>query len=111
MNSPAKDRPLLAVTNDNPNVVYALFSSTDDSFHGLYKSNDSGDNWVLQSNSPNILGRNVDGTSSGGQSWYDLSLGVSPIDENLIYVGGINLWKSSDGGVNWNVDGSSGNNQ
>ena len=111
MNSPAKDRPLLAVTNDNPNVVYALFSSTDDSFHGLYKSNDSGDNWALQSNSPNILGRNVDGTSSGGQSWYDLSLGVSPIDENLIYVGGINLWKSSDGGVNWNVDGSSGNNQ
>ena len=60
MNSPAKDRPLLAVTNDNPNVVYALFSSTDDSFHGLYKSNDCGDSWSLQSNSPNILGRNVD---------------------------------------------------
>ena len=87
MNNPAKDRPLLAVTNDNPNVVYALFSSTDDSFHGLYKSNDSGDNWALQSNSPNILGRNVDGTSSGGQSWYDLSLGFSDYLKNLIYVG------------------------
>ena len=30
-------------------------------------------------------------------------------DENLIYVGGINLWRSVDGGVNWNISGSSGN--
>ena len=109
--SSGKDRPLLAVTPANPNVIYALYSATDDSFHGLYKSSNSGDSWTLQSNSPNILGRDVDGTSSGGQSWYDLSLGVSTVDENLVYVGGINIWKSNDGGVSWNIDANSGNNQ
>ena len=102
-------RPLIAVTPENPNVIYALFTASDYSFHGLYKSSDAGDTWVLQSNSPNILGRDTDGTSTGGQSWYDLSLGVATNNENLVYVGGINLWKSNDGGLNWDIDGSSGN--
>ena len=49
-------RPLIAVTPANPEVIYALFSESDYSFHGLYKSVDSGDNWTQQSNSPNIFG-------------------------------------------------------
>ena len=102
-------RPLIAVTPENPNVIYALFSAADYGYHGLYKSTDAGDSWVLQSNTPNILGRETDGNGTGGQSWYDLSLGVAPNNENLVYVGGINLWRSDDGGVNWDVDGSSGN--
>ena len=89
--------------------MYVLFCKNDYSFHGLYKSTDNAASWTLQSDSPNILGRATDGTGTGGQSWYDLSLGVSTEDENLIYVGGINLWRSVDGGVNWNISGSSGN--
>ncbi len=104
-------RPLIAVTPDNPEVIYALFSASDYSFHGLYKSSNSGDNWIVQSDSPNILGRETDGTGSGGQSWYDLSLGVATNNENLVYVGGINIWKSDNGGVNWDIDANSGNNQ
>ncbi len=104
-----KNRPLLAVTPANPDVVYVLFCKNDYSFHGIYKSSDNGDSWVLQSDSPNILGRDTDGTSTGGQSWYDLSLGVSTEDENHLYVGGINLWESTDGGISWNISGSSGN--
>ena len=102
-------RPLIAVTEDNPEVIYALYSSSDYSYHGLYKSSNGGDSWVLQSDSPNILGRETDGTGTGGQSWYDLSLGVARNNENLVYVGGINLWRSDDGGVSWDIDGSSGN--
>ena len=75
----------------------------------IYKSTDNAASWTLQSDSPNILGRATDGTGTGGQSWYDLSLVVSTEDETLLYVGGINLWKSVDGGVNWNISGSSGN--
>ncbi len=101
-------RPLIAVTSDNPEVVYALFSASDNSYHGLYKSSNAGDSWTMQSNSPNILGRNADGTSTGGQAWYDLSLGVANNNEDLVYVGGINLWRSDNSGVNWDVDGSSG---
>ena len=109
VSSSGKYRPLIAVTPINPNVIYALYSASDYSFHGIYKSIDGGDNWNLQSNSPNIFGRDTDGTGTGGQSWYDLSLGVSNNDENHLFVGGINLWESTDGGVNWNIEASSGN--
>lgn len=104
-----KRRPLIAVTPANPDVVYALFSDNGWGFHGLYKSDDGGDSWSLQSNSPNILGRDTDGSSTGGQSWYDMSLAVSNENEDHIIVGGINLWESFDGGINWNISGSSGN--
>jgi photosystem II stability/assembly factor-like uncharacterized protein len=107
--SSGKYRPLIAVTPDNPEVIYALYSASDYSLHGLYKSSDAGNSWTLQSNSPNILGRDTDGTSTGGQSWYDLSLAVSTNDENLLYVGGINLWKTTDGGQAWTINASSGN--
>ena len=107
--SSGKYRPLIAVTPINPNVIYALYSASDYSFHGIYKSIDGGDNWNLQSNSPNILGRDTDGTGTGGQSWYDLSLGVSNNNENHLFVGGINLWESTDGGTNWTIEASSGN--
>ena len=104
-----KHRPLIAVTPDNPEVIYALYSAGDYSFYGLYKSSDSGDNWVLQSDSPNILAWETDGTGTGGQSWYDLSLGVATNDENLVYVGGVNIWKSVNGGIDWSIEASSGN--
>ncbi|MBC8510930.1 MAG: T9SS type A sorting domain-containing protein [Cryomorphaceae bacterium] len=107
--SGSRYRPLIAVTPDNPEVVYALFSASDYSFHGLYKSSDSGDSWIPQSSTPNILGRETDGSDSGGQSWYDLSLGVATNNENLVYVGGINIWRSDNGGVNWDIDANSGN--
>ena len=109
VSSTGKHRPLIAVTPDNPEVVYALYSASDYSFHGLYKSSDAGNNWVLLSNTPNILGRETDGSGAGGQSWYDLSLGVATNNENLVYVGGINIWRSDDSGANWDIDASSGN--
>ncbi len=104
-----KHRPLIAVTPDNPEVIYALYSASDYGFHGLYKSSDAGDNWVLQSNTPNILGRETDGSDSGGQSWYDLSLGVATNNEDLVYVGGINIWRSDNSGMSWDIDANSGN--
>ena len=100
------DRCQIAVTPANPDIVYALFCGSDDGFYGLYKSIDQGNTWIAQSdssNAPNLLGWSSDGTDSGGQGWYDLSLTVSPTDENLIFVGGVNTWQSNDGGVNWNI--------
>ena len=100
------DRCQIAVTPANPDIVYALFCGSDDGFYGLYKSMDQGDTWIVQSdstNAPNLLGWSTDGTDSGGQGWYDLSLTVSPTNENLVFVGGVNTWQSNDGGINWNI--------
>ncbi len=97
----------LAVTKANPEIVYAVASAaSDDGFYGLYKSTNSGLSWttVYDKNDPiNLLGWELNGRDSGGQGWYDLSMAVSPIDENILLVGGINIWKSTDGGRTFNI--------
>ena len=97
-------RCCIAVTNDNPNVIYALFGDNSNGFYGLYKSSDEGLTWNSQSNSPNLLGWSTNGSDNGGQAWYDLALTVSHTDENKVFVGGVNCWKSNDSGVNWNLN-------
>ena len=96
-------RVTLAVTPNNPSVVYALISNTDGGYLGLYKSNDEGENWNLQSDTPNLLTWSTNGSGNDGQGWYDLALAISPYNENEVYVGGINTWRSTDGGLSWNI--------
>ncbi|MDC3030065.1 PKD domain-containing protein, partial [Flavobacteriales bacterium] len=96
-------RAILAVTPANPNVVYILYSTSGGGFGGLYKSIDSGYNFTLQSNSPNILSWEIDGSGEDGQGNYDLALAVSPNDEDIVFTGGINIWKSTNGGVDFNI--------
>ena len=108
-------RILLGVTPASPEVDYALIAKSATGFYGFYKSSDAGDTWTTALDCPdpsntgcNILGRKTDGTSDGGQSWYDMSLAISLTNENLIYAGGINLWKSNNGGQSWSIEASSG---
>jgi PKD repeat protein len=99
------NRLAIAVTPANPEYVYMVGGKqTNSSFQGLYRSTNSGTSFTLQSSSPNILGYDPQGNDSDGQSWYDLAIAASPGDENLIYVGGVNVWKSTNGGVSWNMN-------
>ena len=94
--------------SDSSSVIYALYSNAeDDGFHSLWKSVDDGETWkkVYDKSASNLLGWSSDGTDKGGQGWYDLSLIVSPINQEEIYLGGINLWKSSNSGTNWSLIG------
>lgn len=98
------NRYALAVTPANPDYVYALAGASSNSgFFGLYRSTNSGAQFTRQSNSPNLMGWAVDGNDSGGQSWYDLSIAASPVDPEVIYTGGVNIWKSVNGGSNWSI--------
>ncbi len=98
----------LAVTPDNPNVIYALCSdASNNGFYALYKSTNSGASWTLiyDDSKLNLLGWRSSGLDKGGQGSYDLSLAVSPANENEIYVGGVNVCRSIDGGTEWKIQG------
>lgn len=95
-------RVALAVSIQDPTVVYALFAhSSTSGYLGLYVSTDSGLTWTLSSNTPNILDGSAAGTDTGGQGWYDLALAVSPTDAGEVYVGGMCVWRSQDFGASW----------
>ena len=98
----SRSRAVIGVTPVNPDVVY-LVGTKNSVYEGTYKSTDAGLNWTLKSNSPNIMGYGCTG-GSGGQGWYDLAVAVDPNDANTLYVGGVNVFKSTNGGTTWQVN-------
>ncbi|MBX2980031.1 MAG: hypothetical protein KF905_12105 [Flavobacteriales bacterium] len=97
-------RMAIAVTPADPQMVYALCSnSQDNGFLGLYRSTDGGLTFETRSTMPNIFGYSEDGTEEGGQAWYDMALAVDTEDPELVYAGGINVWRSINGGASWNI--------
>jgi photosystem II stability/assembly factor-like uncharacterized protein len=100
---PDNSRIEIDVTKSNPSVVYALVGKSDNTFEGLYKSSDNGQTFTQNSSTPNILGYDPLGNDNSGQAWYDLAIAASPDNENDIYTGGVNIWKSTDAGQNWQI--------
>ncbi|MFN0033007.1 MAG: VPS10 domain-containing protein [Flavobacteriales bacterium] len=93
-------RMLVEVTEAAPDVVYILKTGTYE-FSGFYKSSDMAASFIEMSDEPNIMGWAADGSSSGGQAWYDLCFEADNMDSNTVYAGGIRLKKSTDAGTTW----------
>lgn len=99
----ASGRMVMDVTAANDSLVYVLVGGG--GFEGLFQSRDFGQTFTLMSDSPNILGWAYEADDDGSQAWYDLILHADPEEENTIHAGGINLWKSTDGGASWSITG------
>jgi PKD repeat protein len=98
---PGSSRAAIAVTPDNPSYVYVILTNGD-SFKGLYRSTDSGQNFTVRSTTPNIMSWGCTG-GDGGQAWYDLDIACDPEDYDVIFAGGVNCFKSATGGSTWNI--------
>jgi hypothetical protein len=97
-------RMVIGVTPADPNVVYLVqILASNRNFAGLLKSTDAGLTFATQSTAPNIFDYACDGSGTSSQATYDLCISVDPVDPNLLYVGSINNWKSTNGGVSWNI--------
>lgn len=79
-------RNSIAVSRANPNVVYAWNSS------GFYYSNNSGTSFSARANPS---------TYCTPYGYYDRVLEVSPVDANIIFAGGMEVARSTNGGTGW----------
>ena len=105
-------RTEISVNPAEPDRVVALATGEADGgsgLFGIYQSIDAGESWTFSCcgsgpggvptpSNPNIMHWDTDGLTSGGQYYYDLALAVEPISGGDILTGGINIWRSSDGG-------------
>lgn len=91
----------VAVANTDAGYIYALCTNNSGGLHSVILSTNSGEEWSTQATSPNILGRQLNGSDAGGQGFYDLALVVNPLSKKTIYTGGIHIWKSTDEGKTW----------
>jgi len=89
----------LMVHPDNPSIAWVtIFTGTADAVNGIYKTTDGGANWFAATNGIGAI-KNF------------LSLAMSPIDPNTLYLGSSfqvatstgpsAIYKSTDGGANW----------
>ncbi len=131
LNETGMGRTALAIAPSNPDIIYALSSSNENnqfnsSLYAVFRSTTGGTvgSWTAQARNTNAnkLNRAIlsiptlaVATDCGfdvedgflGQGWYDLAIAVDPIDPNRVWVGGIDLARSDDGGVNWGFAGPS----
>ncbi len=102
LNTGNSSRLALSVSGANSNYVYILRSEgSADAFGGLWRSTNNGVSFTQMSSSPNIFHWSSNGIGTGGQGWYDIALAVSPTNPNELIAGGVNTWKSLDGGATW----------
>ncbi len=108
-------RTEIAVTAAMPDRVVALATGEANGgsgLYGVYISDDTGLTWEFKccgtgpagpatSSNKNIMAWQTNGEVNGGQYYYDLALAVSQTNGNHIYAGGINIWKSLDGGASF----------
>ncbi len=78
----------LSVAPSNPNVVYAILEAKEGT---LYRSDDKGENFRQVYKNQNIVGR----------GFYYTTVRVDPTDENKVYAVASPLFKSLDGGRNF----------
>lgn len=102
---PVGARGVIAVSAAAPEMVYFLLAKADNGFRGVYRSMDGGSTFSERSSAPNILDWSCDGSGSGGQAWYDLAVAADPTNPDIIYAGGVNVWKSTNGGSSWQING------
>ncbi len=105
------NRVELAVNDAHPGVCYGLSTDPRGGFRNVFKSENSGQSWneVTSSNGrPNYLYFTYDGLVNGqipqgGQGWYDLAIAISSKSKSIVTIGGINNWKTTDGGNTYNI--------
>lgn len=89
-------RLVLDVSPADPEILYILSANTganDFSYQGLYKSTDSGETFTESSNTTDIM--------ESSQAWFDLAIAVAPDNADEVYIGCLNIWRSSNSGNNF----------
>jgi len=80
----------IAVGTSNPNAIYVSLERNNGE---IWRSLNAGETWTLQNTGINYC------LGSSNQCWYDNAIWVNPMNHNRIVVGGIDLWRSNNGGV------------
>ena len=85
-------KAMLAISESNPDILFTSIGNSygADNATWLCRSDNNGDSWSIVNTFDYSL----------WQGWYSHFVGIHPTNENEIIVGGIEIWKSNDGGSN-----------
>jgi hypothetical protein len=96
-------RTQIAVSSTTPNKVYVLAELTTGGVV-IHKTSSAfvPASFVREENLPNDKDNGIEPSDfTRGQAFYDLLLEVDPNNDEVVYTGGIDLFKSTNGGTSW----------
>jgi len=92
------DRIELAMAPSNPDLAYILVEHPDSNYvRQIFKTSNAGLTWESM-RAPGAIGMQY---FTRNQAWYDLSISVDPTDEDRVFIGGVDLHLTEDGGESW----------
>lgn len=91
-------RIVLAAAPSDGNILYAAFTGVDQHCAGIFRSDDRGAQWRAVSIP---LSDMYGDTYMGGQGRFNSALSVHPANPDTLWAGGIDLYRSTDGGRRW----------
>lgn len=124
---PDMGRTTLAIAPSNPSIVYALSASNQSGtqhqgLHAVYRSDQNGDagSWgarvtyestqkhaaMMLTNARVALASTCNPSAADQfitMGWYCNTISVDPLDPERVWVGGVDLFRSDDGGRTWGV--------
>ncbi|MBU2919741.1 T9SS type A sorting domain-containing protein [Winogradskyella psychrotolerans] len=94
---------MIGVSPDNPIVIYVVEAQSG-LYNGLYKSTNGGITFTkLNHTNKNYFGYSSLADDDLGQAPRDMDIAVNPNNINDVHIAGINTWRSTNGGVTFNV--------
>ena len=96
----------LAVSAASPDLVDAICVNSSSGLAGLWTSKNSGASftqYLVGTESNNMLNIKGDASGADGQGNYDLAYVINPDNEKDIWIGGVNVWSSQNGGSDWRL--------
>ncbi len=89
------DRIELAQARSQPSTLYASLNApatAGGGLRGFYKSTDGAQTWFALPATPDYC---------TAQCWYNTAIAVDPKNADIVFLGGINLVRTLDGGASW----------
>jgi photosystem II stability/assembly factor-like uncharacterized protein len=125
LSEPLMGRTSLAIAPSDPSVIYALAASNEPGLNnqallGVFRSSSNGDagSWTARTTrqSGHVPAQMLSNliTASGStcsglvdqvvtMGWYCNTIAVDPVDANRVWAGGVDLFRSDDGGQTWGI--------
>lgn len=102
-NSFSSGPKMIGVSANDPTIVYVLEASGG-VFGGFHKSTDNGNTFAkLDHTGKNYFGYSSFADDDSGQAPRDMDIVVNPENAQDVHIAGVLSWRSTDGGVNFNI--------
>ena len=76
-----------------PNILYAMYEHESSGYlQAIYRSNNNGSTWVKKS---------IAGINNAPYTYWFGKIIADPVDSNAVYLTGLDLYKSTNGGLSW----------